>query len=83
MSNLKNVELNSNKYTIEELKYIIETYPVTLKTIIRTQILTPEFCKDYILRSDEKYCMNDSDTYITMDTVLYCQPHIKKEQLQF
>ena len=68
---------NCNKYDIKTLEMNI--FNVSLKVLLQTQKLTPEFCVKYIL-SDE-YSLSDSDTFITNEYVLYYQPHITQEDL--
>ena len=43
-ANAETLRLSEVNYTIKELERIVKYSGVSLKAIIRTQILTPEFC---------------------------------------
>jgi hypothetical protein len=80
MNNLKKLndyDLRNKKYSIEELIKNIDN--LSIKSLIYTQILTPEFCKKYIL-APGCTCSTEEE-YITKEDVLRAQPHIKKEML--
>ena len=70
-SNAGSLKLNHIKYTIPELERMVTHSGVSLKAIVRTQDLTEEFCKKYVLSGD--YIVLDSDTNIDMDYVLKYQ----------
>ena len=78
-SNSETLDLNNIHYSINDLKRIVECSGVSLKCIIRTQILTIEFCKDYIL--NKEYHILDSDSNIDINYILTYQKHIKKNEL--
>jgi len=65
-------DLYKNQYDYQTLKNNI--YVVSLKDILKTQILTAEFCVKYILNID--FQLLDEDQQITMETVKSYQPHI-------
>ena len=65
------------KYYIEILEKNIDNLSIT--RILRTQILTPEFCIKYILNEDYASCVEE--TYICDIDVLHNQPHIKQSDL--
>ena len=37
-----------------------------------------EFCRDYILDKDDKYCLTEMDKYITLSDILSYQKHLKR-----
>ena len=65
------------KYSIDILEKNIDNLSIT--RILRTQILTPEFCIKYILNEDYASCVEE--TYICDIDVLHHQPHIKQIDL--
>jgi len=70
-SNADSLKLNHIKYTIPELERMVTHSGVSLKSIVRTQDLTEDFCKNYVLSGD--YIVLDSDTNIDMNYVLKYQ----------
>ena len=69
---------NFKQYCIEDLEYIVKNTNILLRTILKTQHLTPEFCKSYLL--SDVYVVSDGDDIMIPDILKY-QPHIKKEDL--
>ena len=69
--------LLKTKYSIDILEKNIDNLSIT--RILRTQILTPEFCIKYILNEDYASCVEE--TYICDIDVLHNQPHIKQSDL--
>ena len=67
-----------NQYAIEILEY--NASHLELGKLLKTQILTPEFCVTYIL-NPEKHGSCVEDDYFCDDHILIYQPHITKEQL--
>ncbi len=67
-----NNDLYLNQYDYETLKTNI--YVVSLIDILKTQILTAEFCVKYILNN--KFQLADEDQNITMELVKKLQPHL-------
>jgi len=69
--------LRRKKYTVDLLEKNI-TF-LSIKTILYTQDLTPEFCVKYIL--NDKYASCVEDTFICMGDVLNAQRHITKKEI--
>ena len=69
---------NFKQYCIEDLEYIVKNTNILLRTILKTQHLTPQFCKSYLL--SDVYVVSDGDDIMIPDILKY-QPHIKKEDL--
>jgi len=67
------------KYDIETLEYNIDR--LALKTLLKTQKLTVEFCGTYLLNPEE-HGMSREDHYITWSDVLRYQRHITNEEIQ-
>ena len=70
--------MNGKKYCISDLEHIVKYTPIKLIYILKTQHLTAEFCKNYIL--NEKYIIHEVDD-LTEEEVVSYQPHIKIEEL--
>ena len=77
-ANAETLRLSEVNYTIKELERIVNYSGVSLKAIIRTQILTPEFCVNYILSGD--FIVLDSDSNIDALYILQYQPHIRASE---
>lgn len=71
------LDLYNNKYDMQTLKDNI--YAVSLWDILKTQILTKDFCVKYIL--NKNYQMLEEDEKITVKDVLRLQSHIDKREL--
>ena len=71
------LDLYNNKYDMQTLKENI--YAVSLWDILKTQILTKDFCVKYIL--NKNYQMLEEDEKITVKDVLRLQSHIDKREL--
>jgi hypothetical protein len=65
-------DLYNNQYDYETLKANI--YAVSLIDILKTQILSADFCVKYIL--NENFQLTDEDQGITLEMVKKYQPHI-------
>lgn len=77
---ITNQSLYKNKYSIKHLENALKSdYNLNLYYILKTQILTPEFCVKYLL--SEKYASCTEDTYISTDEIIKNQPHICKNEL--
>jgi hypothetical protein len=74
---LNDTLLRRNKYNIDILEKNIQY--LSLRTLLYTQDLTPEFCAKYIL--DENYASCIEDTYIDFGDILNAQKHITKSHL--
>jgi len=75
---IENYQLMYYKYDIETLEYNIDR--LSLRKLLVTQKLTPEFCKLYLLNPEE-HAMCVEDHYISIKDILIYQKHIKKEDL--
>ena len=73
------IDLYNNKYDREILKQNI--YAVKLLDILKTQTIDISFAVRYIL--NESYQLHKDDTMITVNDVLFYQPHISKSSLLF
>jgi hypothetical protein len=71
------MDLYKNKYPLETLKRNI--YLLNLIDILKTQHLTPRFIVHYILNNH--YQLTKEEEQITVEKVLFFQPHIKLEQI--
>ena len=74
---ISNQDLRKKKYSIDVLEENIDN--LTNLTILRTQVLTPDFCIKYILNEEYASCVEE--TYICDLDVLFHQPHITQSQL--
>lgn len=74
---IENKDLYYRKYTIEELEENVDNFEP--RSLLSTQVLTPEFCIKYILNEDYASCIED--TYLYDYDVLKYQKHITKEDL--
>jgi hypothetical protein len=63
------------RFDIHELEANIDN--LSLDTLIKSQILTVKFCKDYILNPDI-YAFGGED-HFTLDEILLYQRHLKME----
>ena len=71
------LELNSNKYSIDILEKNIMN--LDLIQILHTQHLTPDFCMKYILSGE--YASSDAERYLMYADVMEHQKHITKADL--
>jgi hypothetical protein len=71
------LDLYNKKYDMQTLKDNI--YAVSLWDILKTQVLTRDFCVKYIL--NKNYQMEKEDEKITFQDVLRLQTHIDKKDL--
>ena len=78
MTPITNSTLREHKYLIEELEKYIEY--LNMKTLVNTQKLTIDFCVKYILNEEYAQCNEEVDL-LTIDYVLYNQPHLDKAEL--
>ena len=69
--------LRRKKYTIDLLEKNINF--LSIKNLLYTQDLTPEFCVKYILNENYASCVED--TFICMGDVLNAQKHITKKEI--
>lgn len=73
---INDYDIRNRKYSLEVLERNIHN--LSLKLLLRTQVLTADFCVEYIL--SEKYSSVE-ETYICDGDVLRLQPHISEEEL--
>jgi hypothetical protein len=71
------MDLYKNKYDLETLKRNI--YFFNLIDILKTQHLTPRFVVHYVLNNH--YQLTKEEEQITIEKVLFFQPHIKLEEI--
>jgi len=75
---IQNYQLMYAKYDIKTLEHNIDR--LSLRSLVKTQVLTLDFCRKYILHPDE-YGMCSEDHYISKEDIVIYQPHITLEQL--
>ncbi len=71
------LDLYNNQYDMQTLKEHI--FAVSLWDILRTQIVSKEFCVKYIL--NKNYQISKEEEEIRFQDVLQLQPHIEKRDL--
>ena len=69
---------DGKKYCISDLEYIVKNTGVKHIYLLKTQHLTGEFCKKYLL--NKIYIIHEVDD-LTEEEILDYQPHIKLEEL--
>tara|TARA_Y100000590_G_scaffold366551_1_gene425948 strand:- start:243 stop:548 length:306 start_codon:yes stop_codon:yes gene_type:complete len=69
------------KYLIKDIEFIVNNGSVSLRSLMFTQYLTADFCKKYILETDD-FCHTDMDYYIVEDDILKYQKHLTKNDLK-
>jgi hypothetical protein len=74
---INNISLEYVKYDISVLEKNIAK--LSLWNLLKTQVLTAEFCAKYIL--DEEFASSDEDTYICFQNVIQYQKHISENEL--
>ena len=78
MEKIYNHQLTDKKYDIATLEYNIDR--LSLKKLLVSQNLTPEFCVKYLLNPEEHgMCVEDS--YICDSDILLYQKHITQKEL--
>jgi hypothetical protein len=75
---IQNYHLMYAKYDITILEKNIER--LSLQNLLKTQTLTPEFCRTYLLHPEE-YGLCLEDHYISREDILLYQPHITMDHL--
>ncbi len=76
---IHNYQLVYAKYNIPTLEYNIDR--LSLRNLLKTQTLTPEFCIKYLL-DPATYGLCDEDHYISKEDILLYQPHITMALLE-
>lgn len=69
------------KYSIKDIEFIVKNGSVSLRSLIFTQELTGDFCKKYILATDD-YCHTDMDYYIVEEDILIHQKHLTRKDFE-
>ena len=67
---IQNHQLRGKKYDIETLEYNIDN--LSLRNLLKTQILTAEFCAKYLMNPEE-HGMCREDHYIDWNDILHYQ----------
>jgi len=75
---LSNDDIETNKYSIEELEKNIRALSMTI--LVNYQILTADFCAKYILDEDNMDCYEERYR-LDYWYILRKQPHIVREEL--
>ncbi len=70
---ITDLDLLTNKYTEKEL--IDNIYSVSLLQVLKTQILSSNFCYNYLLNSSFQL-LPEEELLLTKELILYYQPHI-------
>jgi hypothetical protein len=70
-----------NKYSIKDIEFIVKNGNVSLRSLIFTQDLTGDFCKKYILETDD-YCHSDMDYYIVQEDILRHQTNLTEKDVE-
>jgi len=63
---------------MREIEELVKKGKISLTNVIKTQKLTMEFCRDYVLDKDDRYCLTEMDKYITLSDILTYQKHLKR-----
>jgi hypothetical protein len=79
MEVIQHHELMYKKYDCNTLEYNIDR--LGLKRLLTTQLLTVEFCVNYLLNPEE-HGMCIEDHYISIHDILQYQTHITGKQLE-
>ena len=74
--NSDTLNLENINYCIKDLERIVTFSGISLKSIVRNQILTVDFCKEYIL--NDSNIILDSDENIDVNYILRYQLHLNK-----
>ena len=79
----KDFRENVNAYDPDQVVYSILAKTVNLRTVAKTQVLTPYICAKYVIfgGNDEKYGRGTEDRWLDDDDILELQPHITQEEL--
>ena len=77
MEDIKNTDLYKTKYNCDIL--IKNINKLNLQTILETQLLSIDFCIDYILNKKLQYFSEEND--IGLCEILETQKHISKDDL--
>ena len=67
---------------ISEMEELVKKGKISLTKLIKTQKLTMEFCRDFVLDKDDKYCLTEMDKYITLNDILNYQKHLQRSDFE-
>ena len=83
MKKLTDEDIRQNKYSINQLKHSIINDNISLRMVLKYQILTPYICVKYILfgGTEQNYGNCLEDKLINMNDIIVLQPHITYDQL--
>lgn len=65
-----------------EIEKWVKNGEISLTKVLKNEKLTVNFCKEFILNKDEKYCLTEMDKYITLSDILSYQKHLKRSDFE-
>ena len=78
-------DLQNNRfaYDIDTIVWNIQYGAINLRTLVRTQKLTPYVCAKYVVFGgrNEMYAFGTEDAWISTDDILRHQPHISSQEM--
>jgi hypothetical protein len=82
---LTDADLLNNRfaYDIDTIVWNIQYGAINLRTLVRTQTLTPYVCCKYVVFGgrNEMYACGTEDAWISTDDILRHQPHISSQEM--
>ena len=82
---LTDMDLHKNRvtYDIDTIVWNIHNSAINLRTLVRTQILTPYVCAKYVVFGgrNEMYAFGTEDAWLSISDVLIYQPHISIQDM--
>jgi len=82
---LTDMDLRNNRFTydIDTLVWNIHNSAINLRTLVRTQTLTPYVCAKYVVFGgrNEMYAFGTEDAWLSISDVLIYQPHISSQDM--
>ncbi len=85
LKKLTDDDLLNNRFTydISTLVWNIQHGAINLRTLVRTQKLTPYVCAKYVVFGgrNEMYAFGTEDAWISTDDILRHQPHISSQEM--
>ena len=80
---LEDFDIRKNKYDLGTLEWNIRYYFLSLRTLVKCQVLSSYICAKYVVFGgrDEKYADCTEDAWISTSEILYYQPHITMEDM--
>lgn len=70
-------DLKNNKYSLELLEIYVKH--VDYRIILRTQVLTAEFCAKHIMHP--KLLTTEDEYYMDVDYIIQRQPHLTEDEI--